>query len=130
MQLGLLVLAAWYAVAVDVDRPQFYPTFVPLIWIALRRGLRGATLAVAASGLLVPLLAVAHGATAGEMTDLQLFMVVYAMTGLIMGAAESDRRAALAQVTGLRGERRGSPPGSSFRLLRSVSDVPGKISPG
>lgn len=69
----------------------FYLLFLPLVWIAARRGLPGATWAVLTiqTGLIV-VLQIAGG-SAGVIRTFQLLMFAVATTGLMLGAFVSER---------------------------------------
>lgn len=75
----------------------FYPLFVPVIWIALRWGAGGALLGILAVqvGLLV---AVQDNQPVVPLLDLQFLMLTLALTGLMLGAAASERADALSRV--------------------------------
>lgn len=69
----------------------FYVLFLPIIWIAMRRGLPGATVAILATqiGLVVGLQAVpGHWE---DVTYYQTLMLALAATGLLVGAVVSER---------------------------------------
>lgn len=71
-----------------------YLFLLPLIWVALRRGIRGAvlTLTLLDSSLAVAMHLVHQRIL--EMAVLQFFMLVMALTTLLLGAIMSERRAA------------------------------------
>ena len=71
----------------------FYLLFLPLIWVAVRRGLRGATTAILAmdSGIILALRI--YPRPASELTVLQLLMLVISFAGLVLGALISERDA-------------------------------------
>jgi signal transduction histidine kinase len=86
---GLSLLFWWDA---DLAPRRFYALFLPLIWISVRHGVVGAALALAAiQGGLVAGLAL-PGVYAGTILDLQLRMLVLALTGLLLGAAISQQK--------------------------------------
>ncbi|MEO5338401.1 MAG: ATP-binding protein [Magnetospirillum sp. WYHS-4] len=70
----------------------FYLLFLPAIWMAVRHGLEGATLAVAATqaGLIVGL--VIEKFTISEVISFQLLMLALTVTILFLGAVVSERR--------------------------------------
>jgi signal transduction histidine kinase len=72
----------------------FYLLFLPLVWVALRRGLAGTTAAVvmAQIGVIVSLQFGDH--SAGTVLDFQILMVAVALTGLFLAAAVEERLAA------------------------------------
>ena len=75
------------------DEPKlFYVLFLPVIWIAMRHGVEGAvfgTLAVQL-GLIAAIVATRRGY--GAVLDFQFLMLAIAATGLLLGAAVSERR--------------------------------------
>jgi two-component sensor histidine kinase len=73
-----------------------YLCFLPLIWAALRYGLAGASLCTLALSLGATLL-IHDVESALEVANLQLFMVVLASSGLLVGALIDDRRRALCE---------------------------------
>ena len=72
----------------------FYVLFLPLIWIAMRRGLAGTTAAtlLVQIGLIAALLFGGHAP--GEVLDFQFLMLALALTGLFLGVTVDERRAA------------------------------------
>ena len=77
----------------------FYLLFLPVIWIAMRRGLRGAL-----AGLLIldVGLAILMRILPQRIEDLgmiQLLMLILALTGLLIGAIISERNSAAARLT-------------------------------
>lgn len=70
----------------------FYLLFFPLIWIAMRHGIQGATIALLVSqlGLIGAVLLGDHHAN--TVVELQLLMLALAMTGLSLGMAVTSQR--------------------------------------
>jgi signal transduction histidine kinase len=71
----------------------FYVLFLPVIWIAMRHGIEGGvfgTLAVQV-GLVAAILVTGRGD--GAVFEFQFLMLAVAATGLLLGAAVSERRA-------------------------------------
>lgn len=70
----------------------FYLLFLPLIWIAARFGLTGASIGNLAAqvGLIIAFQAVGHEST--TVTAFQFLMLALACTTLVLGAAVSERR--------------------------------------
>ena len=70
----------------------FYLLFLPLIWVAMRHGIRGATLAIL--GMQLGLIAAVQtsGHKAAAVIELQLLMLALAITGLYLGMAVTSRR--------------------------------------
>ncbi len=91
------IAAALYVVFGTSRGPQltlFYLLFVPLVWIAMRRGVRGtmaATLLVQIA-LIVALLFERH--IDEQAVDFQFLMLALALTGLFLAVAVDERRAA------------------------------------
>ena len=75
-----------------VELKLFYVLFLPLIWIAMRRGVPGATAAtlVIQIGLIGALLLGGH--RAGEVLDFQFLMLTLALTGLFLSASVEERK--------------------------------------
>jgi putative nucleotidyltransferase with HDIG domain len=77
--------------------PFFYLCFLPLVWITLRHGLRGATLAIALIDTGAILMARFSGFPLDHIADLQVFMLTLGLTGLILGAVVDEQRESEAQ---------------------------------
>lgn len=96
-------LAQWGSIAVALaifftlrqNRVElFYPLFLPLVWIAARRGLPGAIWAVLTIQCgLIAVLQLEESSVA-TMRTFQLLMFALATTGLMLGAAVSERQRA------------------------------------
>jgi signal transduction histidine kinase len=71
----------------------FYLLFLPLVWIAMRRGFRGAVVASVAIQLGV-VAAVGLGATSVPLRELQFLMLALALTALYLGMTVTEREAA------------------------------------
>jgi two-component system sensor kinase FixL len=69
----------------------FYVQFLPLIWIAARWGLRGATLALALIQLGLILIVQIGAYDASTFVQLQFVMLALCLTGLVLGSAISNR---------------------------------------
>jgi len=93
-------LAIWlvFGSARAIPYQPLYLLFLPIIWVAVRRGLPGAT---------VPILLINFGMTAaaciihapgGSMPRLQLVMLALSLTGLCLGAVVSERKRAEADL--------------------------------
>jgi signal transduction histidine kinase len=76
----------------------FYILFLPIVWLAVRAGLKGvaAGILVAQLGLIIGVRMLSE--TAVDVTAFQLLMLVLAMTGLIAGALVTERRRAEFQL--------------------------------
>ncbi len=91
---SLAVLATLLAVLVigaGSESRYFYLLFLPLIWISLRHGLRGAVLClvVIQLGLIIGYQFSPHAES--DVLELQLLMLAIAITGLMLGSAVSER---------------------------------------
>jgi PAS domain S-box-containing protein len=84
----------------------FYVLFLPLIWIAMRRGLAGASLAILAIqvGLIAEL--ELQGPWEATLRAFQLLMLALAATGLILGAVVSERHRLSRALAKSEGRRR------------------------
>jgi PAS domain S-box-containing protein len=95
-QAASLALAVWvpFASGVAHEVRLLYLGFLPLLWIALRWGLAGASLAVLGLNLGVVAAVRSTSAPAVGLPDLQLLLLAFALTGLYLGAVTSARRRA------------------------------------
>jgi signal transduction histidine kinase len=83
-----------FGLGIGAELKLFYVLFLPLIWIAMRRGMTGtasATLLVQL-GLIAALMFGGH--VPGEVLDFQFLMLALALTGLFLGVTVEERRAA------------------------------------
>ncbi len=105
-----ITVVLWMALSGRWSRgnEMFYLLFLPLIWMAVRRGLRGATAAILAldSGIIVALRI--YPRVPSELTLLQFLMLILSLAGLVLGALISERDA---------GEQRLSQEEGRMRLL-------------
>lgn len=87
-----LVLWVIFGIEYTDEFKFFYLLFLPLIWIAMRHGIEGATLALPAIqlGLIVALRQGGFGAAA--VVEFQFLMLALAITGLFLGMAVSEQR--------------------------------------
>jgi PAS domain S-box-containing protein len=69
----------------------FYLFFLPLIWIAMRRGLRGATAGIMVLNLGIILILRGMAPDTHRLVILQFMMLILSITGLAMGALISER---------------------------------------
>ena len=96
LQAGAIVTALWvvFGSGLGDELKLFYVLFLPLIWIAMRRGLAGTTAAalLVQIGLIAALLFVGH--KPGEVLEFQFLMLALALTGLFLGVTVEERRAA------------------------------------
>lgn len=98
---GGSVAAALFLVfvsGVGHEHKLFYVLFLPLTWIAMRRGLAGTTAAttLVQIGLVVALQSGGH--PAGTVIDFQFLMLALALTGLFLGVSVDERRTAEAKL--------------------------------
>jgi PAS domain S-box-containing protein len=69
----------------------FFLVFLPLIWVAVRRGLRGAAIVILALDLGIIVLLRLKPETSTELTVLQLLMLILSLSGLVLGSLISER---------------------------------------
>jgi len=72
----------------------FYLLFLPMIWIAMRHGIQGATIALAASHVGINMILGWQGSHAITVVEFQMLMLGLAVTMLFLGMTVSARRAA------------------------------------
>ena len=91
-----LIAALWAVFGIEpADAPRFfYLLFLPLIWVSVRHGIRGAALALLAIQLGIVAAVQIHGLASATLLELQVFMVALAITGLFLGAVVTERRRA------------------------------------
>jgi signal transduction histidine kinase len=95
LQAAAVLLALWvvFGVKATDEFKFFYLLFLPLVWIAMRRGMRGAV--VASLGIqLGVIVAAGFGAKAVPLRELQFLMLALALTALYLGMAVTEREAA------------------------------------
>ena len=95
-QAASLAFAVWvpFASALAHEVRLLYLGFLPLLWIALRRGLPGASVAVLGLNLGVVAAVRSQAEPAVGLPDLQLLLLAFALTGLYVGVVTSVRRRA------------------------------------
>ena len=90
-----IVAVLWAALSGRWSRgnEMFYLLFLPLLWMTVRRGLRGATTAILTmdSGIIVALRI--YPRDPSELTHLQFLMLILSLAGLVLGALISERDA-------------------------------------
>ncbi|MBZ5689326.1 MAG: EAL domain-containing protein [Acidobacteriia bacterium] len=93
-QSGLLVFVIWFVFdyAPAIPYQPLYLLFVPVIWIALRRGLPGAVLTTFAVSVGMMFAAWITKAQSGSLPKLQLAMLALGLTGLCLGAVVTERK--------------------------------------
>lgn len=92
-QLCVVIVALWVVLRSGWSDPykQCYLLFLPLIWIAMRHGIFGATLGMAVTQL--GLIALVVGSTLDNgmaITEFQLIMLALAVTGLFLGITVTE----------------------------------------
>jgi PAS domain S-box-containing protein len=86
----------------------FYLLFLPIIWIAVRRGLRGAIAGLLALNISLAAVMYTLPKRLEDLAVLQLLMFILSLTALILGAASDERREA---------QRRSEDKEESIRLI-------------
>ncbi|HYR01687.1 MAG TPA: ATP-binding protein, partial [Casimicrobiaceae bacterium] len=96
LQAGAVLLALWivFGIAATDEFKFFYVLFLPQIWIAMRRGLKGAL--VANLAIQIGLIAAGENIAAKGflLREFQFLMLALALTALYLGMAVTERRAA------------------------------------
>jgi len=69
----------------------FYLFFLPIIWMAVRRGLRGATAGILALDVGIVAILRLYPRDLGQLATLQFLMLILSLTGLVLGALISER---------------------------------------
>jgi two-component system, cell cycle sensor histidine kinase and response regulator CckA len=95
-QSGLLAFAIWlvFGCTAAIPYQPLYLLFVPVIWIALRRGLPGAVLTTFAISGGMMFAAWITKAPSGSLPKLQLAMLALGLTGLCLGSVVTERQRA------------------------------------
>ncbi|HEX7329314.1 MAG TPA: MASE1 domain-containing protein [Casimicrobiaceae bacterium] len=70
----------------------FYAIFLPLVWVAMRRGIEGTVIATALIQVGMMIGMDVSGYPAGAALEFQMLLLTVALTGLILGLAVSERR--------------------------------------
>src|SRR5580700_11400312 len=88
-----IVAVLWAALSgrFSSGNEMFYLLFPPLIVVAVRRGLRGATAAILALDTGIILALRLYPRSSGELTVLQFLMLILSLAGLVLGALISER---------------------------------------
>src|SRR5258708_31715726 len=96
LQLTVIALALWIMFGREqLQHFEFsYLLFLPLIWIALRGGLMGATWGIVATQVGLIVATQIKGFDAYVVTQDQLLMLAVAVTGLLLGIVVEERRRA------------------------------------
>lgn len=93
-QLALIVFAIWFIFGFTPSIPYqpLYLLFVPVIWVAVRRGLPGAVLTTFTIGIGMTIAASISHAPSGSISHFQLATLALGVTGLCLGALVSEQR--------------------------------------
>lgn len=99
-QVAMIAFGLWVVFGLEpTDHFEFaYVLFLPLIWIALRGGLPWASWGIVATQFGLILAVQFKGLDAEAVTQFQLLMAAVAVTGLVLGSVEEERRRAEARV--------------------------------
>ena len=93
-ELAAIALALWLVFGAGLgDAPAlFYVVFLPIVWIAMRQGFEGAVFGTVAIQLGLIGAIVFTGQGRATALEFQFLMLAIAVTGLLLGAAVSERR--------------------------------------
>jgi diguanylate cyclase (GGDEF)-like protein/PAS domain S-box-containing protein len=93
-QAGFVVFGIWFVFgyAPAIPYQPLYLLFIPVIWVAVRRGLPGAVLTTFAISVGMTFAAWITQAQRGSLPRLQLAMLALGLTGLYLGAVVSERK--------------------------------------
>src|SRR5271168_3125343 len=97
MESALFTLAVFTALWLALEgipshgNGMFFLVFLPLIWVAVRRGLRGAAIVILALDLGIIVLLRLNPEPSTELTVLQLLMLILSLSGLVLGSLISER---------------------------------------
>ena len=93
-QCALGLFAIWLVFAYEPAIPYqpLYLFFIPVIWVAVRRGFHGTVLATFAIGVGMMIAAWVTKAHQGSLPRLQLAILALSLTGLFLGAIVTERR--------------------------------------
>jgi signal transduction histidine kinase len=94
-ELAAIGLALWLVFGAGLGEAPalFYLLFLPIVWIAMRQGFEGAVLGTVAIQLGLIIAIVVTGQGRASALEFQFLMLASAVTGLLLGAAVSERRA-------------------------------------
>ena len=100
LQAGSLILALWVIFGIEItDRFKvFYLLFLPVTWIAMRHGLRGAALALLAVQTALIGILVEEGYKTSVVVEFQFLMLALTVVGLFAGMAISERERARTEL--------------------------------
>lgn len=92
------VVALAFMPGMNPDFKHYYFCFIPVLWITLRNGFRGAMWGVLAVNAGILIVQSEWAAPIQQVADTQLFVLIITLTSLFLGAAVSDRRKAMAAL--------------------------------
>jgi len=94
-QLAAIAAALWvvFGSGLPDATTLFYVLFLPIVWIAMRRGIEGAVFGTLAVQLGLIVAVEVTGQQRGAVIEFQFLMLAIAITALLLGAAVSERRA-------------------------------------
>jgi PAS domain-containing protein len=89
-----IVLALWIVFGGDLAQHPtlYYPLFMPLVWVGAWHGLRGVTVALFATQIVMIVAIEEAHLTAETLTEVQFFLLALTLTSLLLGAIASERR--------------------------------------
>ena len=93
-QSAFVVFAVWFVFDYPPAAPYqpLYVLFIPVIWVAVRRGLPGAVLTIFSIAVAMTVAAWITQASRGSQPRLQLAMLALGLTGLCLGAVVTERQ--------------------------------------
>ena len=93
-----LIVVLEYAVGTHYGRPVVELSFVPLAWLAIRHGMRGAVLGVLIADATATVMHVILAIPLDSQVEYQGYLVASSLMALLLGAATADRNALLARL--------------------------------
>jgi PAS domain-containing protein len=89
-----ILLALWIVFGGDLAQHPtlYYPLFMPLVWVGAWHGLRGVTVALFATQIVMIVVIEESHLNAEAVTEVQFFLLALALTSLLLGAIASERR--------------------------------------
>lgn len=132
LQLAAIALGLWIIFGLErIQHFEFsYVLFLPLIWIALRHGLMGATWGIVATQLGLIVAIQMRGYDAHIVTQFQLLMLAVTVSGLFLGAVVDERRRAEASLRGSEARLQtviGTAPDAIFMLEGDLTIVSANV---
>ncbi len=121
-----VLLTLWIIFGLHLTRGfhTFYLCFLPVIWAALRRGLPGVTTCILLTNMGAAVAVRIFDYELISPIDIQLFMLVISVAGLLLGAVVTERKEAEIALTRQAAET-AALYRASARLLNSGGDLPG-----